>query len=633
MCGVVVSISIPRTDDLNLGALHQLNALRGPTAASTAPRIHLTRIHAGPDSQRLISRVVSSSSTSDIQLSLFSSVLHLRGDHIVVQPHINSKGDILCWNGEVFRGLLIEPDENDGSRLFSLLSGSTSVDVPHIMSRLEGPYAFVFYQHSSKTLFYGRDPLGRRSLLMRTPDSVNPTFILASASLGYPTSPSNHFEEISPNYIYQIRLGRVTSLNKFPEFNIAQCIDKLNRNVPYSPDAFSAQHVLNPDIPSVDFPIPTKLSEDTRDAVEEFTRRLDKSVALRVQNIPSPTIPNTARLAVLFSGGIDCAVISFLAHKYVPLNEPIDLINVGFENPRKMKAKAHAKGDVLNKSPSTPNSSAGKLLPLVKEAIMTPNEQNIPQPYDQTNTYMTPDRETGLEQLDELQRMCPERLWNFVKVDVSYEESSAARPTVENLMFPSNTVMDLSLALALYFASRGKGTLHNTSLSHPDTRPTSSVTTKYVGKSKFYSSPARVLLSGLGSDELLGGYSRHRVAFSKGGWLSLVNELQLDLDRLPSRNLGRDDRIISSNGKESRYPYLDLSLVSYLARLPVHVKLDPRMKEDGVGDKRLLREAALKMGLHGASRRKKRAMQFGSRSARMTGGAEERRGDLELNRS
>jgi hypothetical protein len=57
------------------------------------------------------------------------------------------------------------------------------------------------------------------------------------------------------------------------------------------------------------------------------------------------------------------------------------------------------------------------------------------------------------------------------------------------------------------------------------------------------------------------------------------------------------------------------------------------MKEDGVGDKRLLREAALKMGLHGASRRKKRAMQFGSRSARMTGGAEERRGNLELIRS
>ena len=60
-----------------------------------------------------------------------------------------------------------------------------------------------------------------------------------------------------------------------------------------------------------------------------------------------------------------------------------------------------------------------------------------------------------------------------------------------------------SLALALYFASRGIGTVDGTP----------------------YTTPARVLLSGLGSDELLGGYSRHRVAFRRGGWGSLVNEV------------------------------------------------------------------------------------------------------------
>jgi hypothetical protein len=96
-----------------------------------------------------------------------------------------------------------------------------------------------------------------------------------------------------------------------------------------------------------------------------------------------------------------------LTRRYVPLNEPIDLINVGFENPRKMKAEAYTKGDVLNKSPLALSSAAETLLPLAKQAIATP--------YDATNTYMTPDRETGLEQLDELQRLCPGRLWNFVR--------------------------------------------------------------------------------------------------------------------------------------------------------------------------------------------------------------------------
>lgn len=48
----------------------------------------------------------------------------------------------------------------------------------------------------------------------------------------------------------------------------------------------------------------------------------------------------------------------------------------------------------------------------------------------------------------------------------------------------------------------------------------------------------------------------------------------------------------------------------------MHYKVDPRL-ELGVGDKLLLRLLARKVGLVEASVRKKRAMQFGSHSARM----------------
>lgn len=73
--------------------------------------------------------------------------------------------------------------------------------------------------------------------------------------------------------------------------------------------------------------------------------------------------------------------------------------------------------------------------------------------------------------------------------------------------------MDLSLAVALYFASRGEGTVR----SKPDSAP------------EAFASVARVLLNGLGSDELLGGYGRYRTAYIKAGWKAVVDEVSPSL--------------------------------------------------------------------------------------------------------
>lgn len=103
----------------------------------------------------------------------------------------------------------------------------------------------------------------------------------------------------------------------------------------------------------------------------------------------------------------------------------------------------------------------------------------------------------------------------------------------------------------------------------------------------------------------------------------------MEIDRIPTRNLGRDDRIISSHGKEARHPFLSLSLVKFLASLPVCMKMDPRL-DAGIGDKMLLRLAARKLGLFEASKRKKRAMQFGTHSARMESGPSGKKGSYLL---
>ena len=90
--------------------------------------------------------------------------------------------------------------------------------------------------------------------------------------------------------------------------------------------------------------------------------------------------------------------------------------------------------------------------------------------------------------------------------------------------------------------------------------------------------------------------------------------------------MGRDDRIVSSHGQECRFPFLSLSVVNFLAALPVHFKVDPRPVEGG--DKMLLRAAARQLGMTLAGGRKKRAMQFGSQSARMDEGVTRKGPDI-----
>jgi asparagine synthetase B (glutamine-hydrolysing) len=72
-----------------------------------------------------------------------------------------------------------------------------------------------------------------------------------------------------------------------------------------------------------------------------------------------------------------------------------------------------------------------------------------------------------------------------------------------------------------------------------------------------YTTSSKVLLSGLGADEVFGGYARYATAFKSEGGQGLKDEISLDLDRLWVRNFGRDDRAISSTGRETRYPFLD----------------------------------------------------------------------------
>lgn len=314
--------------------------------------------------------------------------------------------------------------------------------------------------------------------------------------------------------------------------------------------------------------------------VNLLTGSLEKSLKLRTQHVreaiqssPTGALAEEASVAVLFSGGLDCTILARMCHDLIPLNKPIDLLNVAFENPR-----IHGKLD--------PGSS----------------------PFE-----LCPDRITGRASHAELIKVCPGRAWQFVEVNVPYTETQAHRNTVMTLMHPHNTEMDLSISYALYFASRGVGI----------TRPSP------ASQSMSYATTAHVLLSGLGADELFGGYQRHTTAFARQGYPGLVEELELDFNRLGKRNLGRDDRIISNSSREVRFPYLDEDFIALALQLPATAKCDFGNPQNGSSEdpgqflepgKRALRLLAWQLGMKGVAAEKKRAIQFGARTAKMETG-------------
>ncbi|TFK30642.1 hypothetical protein FA15DRAFT_19968 [Coprinopsis marcescibilis] len=601
MCGIFVCLRGHCCNNIDTGSLEgealneicqdlrQSNALRGPDYQQNV-RVdikHNSLSSCTPDQH--------CQDSGSFIAEFYASELRLRGNAAIQQPHQRS-GSILCWNGEIFDGAVeVTTSQNDGVRLLETLEGlETSAHIRDLFGTIEGPYAFVYYHAGTNHLYFARDPLGRRSLLIHWPTEELSSLLISSVSSG--TSRLLNFEELLTDFIYCVDLSQISSIGDL-RIGFQKDVMKINRDMGERGELLYAHPAkVNTTIPPADTPQHDTLDiipQHLLDTVDDFLNILDRSVMLRVKSIPPVSSElGSARLAILFSGGIDSTVLTYLAHRHIPITEPIDLLNVAFENPRKIRL---AQGGNIGALPKRQK----------KKAESRPGESLKEKP-----PFYVPDRITGLQEVEELRRLCPDRKWNFVEVDVPYEESQNAKDTILKLMIPSQTVMDLSLALALYFASRGEGNIRVED-----------------GSSRIaYKSPARVVLSGLGSDELLGGYGRHRTAFNAGDWKAVIDELQLEIDRIPKRNLGRDDRIISSHGKETRHPFLSLDVVSFLAKLPVHYKLDPRL-EVGKGDKTLLRLLAWKLGLVEASIRKKRAMQFGSHSARMDG---ERRGDANL---
>ncbi|KAK8845569.1 hypothetical protein IAR55_006284 [Kwoniella newhampshirensis] len=555
MCGLTLTIR-PFSDASSSATTALLDSFR------------TTNMCRGPDCQRSHTEMIDLADGKGIEVTLSASVLGLRGE-LTSQPMVGKRG-ILGWNGQVFQGLEVGKEENDTRKIFDRLESGEEPD--NVLKGIEGPFAFIYLDLINQRIHYQLDPLSRRSLLIHPPNvaAMSEFFVLSSCR-----SPSAREENIDMRAllggeggVMRLRDTRVVMHAGKQVLNMKDTLcPRMNFDLPESSSTpWTRVSPINASLPasapSIDDPA-------LEHEVETFTKMLRDGVRRRVENIPTPSHPADSRVAVLFSGGIDCTFLAYLLHQCLPPTDPVDLVNVAF-GPSPKAPVIQGKG---------------------KDEEIPPVLVN----------YDVPDRISGRDAVTELRAVCPGREWRFVEVDVSYEETRLHRERVLDLMYPSSTEMDLSLAYPLYFASLGHGSVQQEG-----------------GTRQRYHVQAKVYLSGLGADEQLGGYARHRHAFHQGGWQGLINETQLDITRLPTRNLSRDDRIISSHARDARYPYLDLTFISYLSSLNIWTKCDPRLGE-GIGDKRLLRRAVKKCGMRKSSERVKKAMQFGTRSAKVGG--------------
>ena len=463
-------------------------------------------------------------------------------------------------------------------------------------SQIHGEYSFLLYCSPKNEdtrdgyVYFGRDPFGRRSLLT-TPihdeegnllkkqifDPLH-TFIISSVSLTSQTVKSQ--EDLS------------TVGHTMPELielqaGIIYCLD-LNDG---SLSQVKIQPFRNHMIPSTlvssqqDLPNYRSLNENRETASmskhsEVLHYHLDRSVRRRVINGTKSRAsiskhlsyskvenhPNDARVAILFSGGVDSVVLAALSHNHIPLNETIDLINVAFAS------------------------------------SSTPDEKGT-DPFSKS-----PDRIAALLSYQEMIERWPNRDWRFIAVNVEYSQVLEHEKVITDLISPRSSTMDFNIGCAFWFASRGVGidldcrdikidTLkgsehlrfatdkrkpHQMNVKGCDNNEPVNKFEKSRPKvsdhnnSDMVSMPpnvvrstAKIILVGIGADELMAGYGRHRSIYNKGGYDALRSELKMEQSRLWARNLGRDDRCISYHGKEARFPFLDEDVVQYLTSLDV----------------------------------------------------------------
>jgi asparagine synthetase B (glutamine-hydrolysing) len=164
----------------------------------------------------------------DWSLSFTSTVLALRGSKLVEQPLVSAAGEqVLCWNGEAWRIGGSAVSRNDGVQVLEGLSVGGS-DPAGLLRSIQGPFAFVFFSKTLGRLYFGRDRLGRRSLLIcQTEDALKLSSVADEPHEGWQEVEADGFYSIDVRATFDESLSTLTRHSWVLDENLVGCSSEL----------------------------------------------------------------------------------------------------------------------------------------------------------------------------------------------------------------------------------------------------------------------------------------------------------------------------------------------------------------------------------------------------------------------
>jgi asparagine synthetase B (glutamine-hydrolysing) len=587
MCGLDVICQLNKHPHFARWPLKLLDQVDFSGYDSASRRVAISR--RGPDfNDRFIAI------SSDFRLDMFGSVLRIQGDEVCNQPLISeTTGSSLVWNGEFLNHPVSK--ESDTSLILNMLD--VADDVVSVLNEVQGPFAFVYFDKAKDNLWFGKDKQGRRSLLYAA-DAEGTEIVISSACL------LGGVEVPAGDGIFKISLK--SGEMSFHEWE---------KPIPYLAETFlSLSNPCNPSIQS--------LRNRLRESIERH---------ISTTSVRSP-------LGILYSGGLDSALIAGLVSE-VLVNRPynvshIDLINVaaaGTSSPDRSTGLI-GYSELLSKFPGSlfrficVDMDQGEVKQFESHIMDLAFPKNTHMDFNISCALWFGGRAKGrILSADYVN----DPKWKLLAKQIIESESLANAEENRRPKFDTSGVSMVCSSCGCRKTKPGcaisacricclkqkEGCPAHTPYVDPRSKePKITVEdflTPYLGEQ--VTSDCRVLFVGHGADELFGGYGRHETRSKQLGLVGLREEMLLDLTRLWTRNLGRDDRVLGDSGRDTRHAFLDESIVEWVGEWSAEVMLGKNGE-----NKPLLRQLARDLGLEHASKFRKRAIQFGTRIAQQT---------------